>query len=91
MEAVEPLRVIFAFAFVLGLIALMAAGLRYYSKSRNLYSGAQPGGRLHVVETRYLDPKRRLVLVRRDDKEHLLLLADGRETVIESGVEVKNA
>ena len=40
--------------------------------------------RLKIIEVRYLDPRRKLVLVRRDNAEHLLLLADGRELVIES-------
>lgn len=90
MDAVDPLRFILAFAFVIGLITLMAAGLRYWNLKRNHLPNAA-GGRLQIVETRYLDPKRRLVLVRRDEKEHLLLLAEGRETVVESGIEVKNA
>jgi flagellar protein FliO/FliZ len=88
MEAVDPLRFVFAFLFVVGLIGIMGFAMKRYGRGNGLGMVARKGeeGRLRVVETRYLDPKRRLVLVRRDDTEHLLLLADGRELVIESGV-----
>ena len=37
--------------------------------------------RMVVVETLMLDPARRLVLVRIDDEERLLILGEGRELV----------
>lgn len=40
--------------------------------------------RLAVVESLALDPRRRLVLVRADGREHLLLLGATEETVVES-------
>lgn len=89
MEAVEPSRFIFSFVLVLGLIGIMAVALKYFANSGrfNLQPAAKPGlGRLEVLETRYLDHKRRLVLIRRDNTQHLLLLADGRETLIESPI-----
>jgi hypothetical protein len=93
MEAVDPTRFVFAFLLVLGLIGLMAMALKFALASgrftRILGTGAirpQTGGRIEVLETRYIDARRRLVLVRRDHVQHLLLLADGRETVIESGI-----
>ena len=43
---------------------------------------AQKGARrLQVVETLVLDPARRLVLVRVDDEERLILLGEGREMI----------
>ncbi len=42
--------------------------------------------RLKVVEFLPVDHKRRLVLVRCDDREHLLLLGQESETVIETGL-----
>ena len=50
---------------------------------------AKPLGRrrrLSVVETLTLDPKHRLVIVRRDGVEHLLLLGAAAETVVERGI-----
>ena len=37
--------------------------------------------RMSVVETLVLDPARRLVLVRIDDEERLLILGEGRELI----------
>ena len=37
--------------------------------------------RLQVVETLVLDPSRRLVLIRVDDEERLILLGEGRELI----------
>jgi flagellar protein FliO/FliZ len=46
--------------------------------------------RLKVVEFMTLDARRRLVLVRRDDKEHLLLLGPSSEVVVEAGIPAEN-
>ena len=47
--------------------------------------------RLAVVESLFLDTKTRLVLVRRDDREHLLLLTLGQTgQVVEAGILAKS-
>ena len=89
MDTIDPTRFTFAFLFVLGLIGLMAACLRYWGKNKHslgasFIKSSSDSGRISLVETRYLDARRRLVLIRCDGREHLLLLADGREQLIES-------
>ncbi|NBX04354.1 MAG: hypothetical protein EBR02_09930 [Alphaproteobacteria bacterium] len=89
MDTIDPTRFILAFAFVLGLIGLLALVLKKYGKGKAIFGqpmfGAKDdGGRVQLLETRYIDARRRLVLIRRDNREHLLLLADGRELVVES-------
>lgn len=42
--------------------------------------------RLEILETRALDFRRKLVLIRRDNVQHLLLCGDGRDIVIETGI-----
>lgn len=88
MDALDYLRFALALVFVLGLIGVLAAlarraGFGYPVKA------LRPGGarRLSVVEVTPLDARRRLVLVRRDDVEHLLLLGPTSEMVIERGIE----
>ncbi|MFN7619925.1 MAG: flagellar biosynthetic protein FliO, partial [bacterium] len=44
--------------------------------------------RMSVVETLVLDPARRLVLVRIDNEERLLILGEGRELIEPRGPEV---
>lgn len=43
--------------------------------------------RLSIVEVAPVDGRRRLVLVRRDAVEHLLLLGPNSETVVETNIE----
>ena len=42
--------------------------------------------RLSVVEILSVDAKRKLLLIRRDDREHLILLGAGQDLVVESGL-----
>ncbi len=80
-------RFLFGLIFVLGIIGLLAwAGRRF-----NLIPGAMRISqsrqkRLAIVEVAALDAKRRLVLIRRDDVEHLLLLGATSESVIERNI-----
>ena len=46
------------------------------------------GQRLGISEYHELDKMRRLVLVRRDDVEHLVLIGGPQDVVIESGISV---
>ncbi len=48
--------------------------------------GDRRSQRLGVIEIRQLDVRRRLVLVRRDNVEHLLLLGATHDLVIEQGI-----
>jgi flagellar protein FliO/FliZ len=71
------LRYVLALVAVLGLIWLIAWVVRRFGL---VPGGAFVGGksrRLGLVEAMPLDGKRRLILVRRDDREHLLLLSAG--------------
>lgn len=70
-----------ALALVLGLLLLVAGVL---SRWKNRLPGGASGHRLAVVETRAVDPRHRLVLVRWDGAEHLLLLGQNGMQVIGS-------
>lgn len=90
MESADLTRFALSFVFVLGLIGLFAMGLKRYANAQKMFGMKDNGQhRIQVMDVRYIDPKRRLVLVRRDDREHLLLLADGRELIIESDIAAK--
>jgi flagellar protein FliO/FliZ len=83
VTAISSLKFILAFLLVLGLIALCTWALRRFG----LGGAIRPvrGRRLAVIESLALDPRHRLVLVRRDDREHLILIG-ASETVVESGI-----
>lgn len=85
MDLVSGLRFVLALVVVIGLIAGLAWLLRKYGAGR-ITMGANKG-RLAVVEATHIDAKRRLVLIRRDGTEHLILLSPNSETVIETNIE----
>ena len=80
MDAPDFLRAVFALALTLGLIGVAAVLARRYGPSAlfRMRQTTRAQRRLAVVETLMLDPARRLVLVRCDDQERLLLLGEGR-------------
>lgn len=87
MEPEGYLRFILALIFVLALIGLLAVVARRLGVG--FPAGAiKPAGdrRIGVVEVSPLDSRRKLVLVRRDDVEHLLVLSPTEETVIERNI-----
>lgn len=70
------------------LVALLVAGLWTARRLRLLPATALPRGRerrLAIVARTPIDARRHLVLVRRDDREHLLLLAPEGALLIEAG------
>jgi flagellar protein FliO/FliZ len=82
MNLLDLARAIFGLAFVLGLIGVVAWAARRYAPQVMAKLSAERGERrLKVIETLVLDPARRLVLVKVDDEERLILLGEGRELI----------
>lgn len=77
--ALNVLQAAFALAVTLGLFGVGVFALRRYGPPGLLRVGAGGGKRLSVVESLALDATRRLVLVRLDGEERLLLLGEGRQ------------
>jgi len=80
MQFGELIRAVAALALTLGLFGLGVVLLRRYGPKVFSKLQERAGGerRLAVVESVMLDPQRRLVLVRLDGKERLILLGEGR-------------
>ena len=88
MSFLDLLRALFGLAFTLGLIAAAAWAARRYAPQLMAKLSAQRGERrMQVIETLVLDPARRLVLVRVDAEERLLLLGEGKELIEPRGPE----
>lgn len=88
MEWLDYFRFVIALAFVLGLIGVLAwLGRRSGFVVRPTNPGSA-SSRISIVEVRAVDAKHRLVLVRRDDAEHLILLGAGSDLLVESGIPV---
>jgi flagellar protein FliO/FliZ len=76
-----------AFLLVLGLIGVGAWGLRRFSSGR--LGGAGTRGRqprLGVIDYASVDARRRLILVRRDNVEHLLMIGGPTDVVVEANI-----
>lgn len=89
MEPTDYLRFAAALIFVLALIGAGAFALRAFGFLAQ--AQRRPGERrLSLIEMLSLDPRRRVVLVRRDDKEYLILLSPTGETVLDDRIEVRD-
>lgn len=88
MEVVGGLQIVkflAALIFVLALMGGLALLMRRFNGSNPITA---PGKRrLRVIEVLPLDSRRKAVLLKRDDREHLVILGTNSETVIESGIE----
>ena len=84
-EGFALMKMIFALLFVLGLMG----GLYLILKKLGLSGHVQNAGakkRLKVVESVPIDPRRRLVIIQRDDVQHLVIVGPNSETVVETDI-----
>lgn len=82
------LTMLFALAAVIVLIVLVVWLLKFVFNA----SGTAVRGRnrrLAVVDTLALDQKRQLLIVRRDDVEHVILVGGPQDVVVETGIPVE--
>lgn len=87
MGLFDYIRFVLALGFVLGLIGICYWLVRRFAVDRlGLAMNIGKDPRLRVVESRALDGRRRLVLVRRDDVEHLLVIGGESDMVVETGI-----
>lgn len=83
----QPVTFILAFVFVLVLIGLAAWLVRRFGGNRlgaNSARGRMP--RLAVIDAAAVDGRRRLVLVRRDNVEHLIMIGGPSDIVVEPNI-----
>lgn len=85
MDVANLGRIFLSLALVVALIFLVGWMMKRTGLNRRWHGGASADGRLGIVSSLMIDPRRRLVLIRRDNKEHLLLLGANQDLVIESG------
>lgn len=87
MEFTTYLRFVVVLVLVIGLILGLAWALKRFGLAGGLHNARGRRRRLGIVESAALDGRHRVVLVRRDDIEHLLLVGPNTSQVIESGIE----
>jgi len=79
-------RFLLALVFVLALIGGCAWLAKRFGFGNRLPTIRSRNARLSIVEIQSLDARRKLILVRRDDVEHLLVLGATGETVVETNI-----
>ncbi|TNE35366.1 MAG: hypothetical protein EP348_09135 [Alphaproteobacteria bacterium] len=86
MDPIQYLKYLVGLVIVLGLIALVALLARKFGMVP--VARRRPGApkRLSITDVLAIDAKRRLVLVKRDETEHLLLLGPEQDLVVEQNI-----
>ena len=82
------LTTLFALGAVLVLIVLAVWLLKFVFTATGKPARAGRGPRLGVVETLQVDGRRQLLLVRRDNVEHLVLTGGAHDLLLEAGIPV---
>ncbi len=86
LEFETYLRFLMSLGVVLALIGAGAWAIKRFALERGLPVGRRDARRLQVMETLSLDARRKLVLLRRDGIEHLVLFGPNQELLVESGI-----
>jgi flagellar protein FliO/FliZ len=76
-------------AIVAGMGVMAAVAVRAYQNGLSpseVFFKPRPEPRIGVIEQASVDGKRRLVLIRRDDVEHLIMTGGPVDVVIETGI-----
>jgi flagellar protein FliO/FliZ len=87
VELPLPVRFFIAFVIVLGLISVAAWVFRRLGAKRRVATAAhghQP--RLAVIDAAPVDARRTLILIRRDNVEHLLMIGGPTDVVVEANI-----
>lgn len=79
-------RLIAVLSLVVGLILLATWLIRRAGFGVGMARGVAKSRRLSILEIRPIDAQRRLVLVGRDDVEHLLLIGGTHDLVVETAI-----
>lgn len=85
MDPTDYLKFFAALVFVLSLMGGLAFVLKRMGLDRAGLTG-RGNKRLGVEEILPLDARRKLVMIRRDDVRHLVILGPSGETVVEMGI-----
>ena len=83
MELGDYSRFFLALAFVVGLIWAVADMAKRFGLDKKMRGITGAKGRLAVMDVLHLDPKRKLMIVRADDQEYILLAAGDTVSLID--------
>jgi flagellar protein FliO/FliZ len=84
MDVIDLARYLGALFLVLALVGFAALAARRYGLAGFVQGTVQR--RLAIVETMMVGPRHKILLIRRDGTEHLVLMGPQGANVIESGI-----
>ena len=87
MDLIDFARYLGALMLVLALVGFAALAARRFGVPGIMTANATR--RLAVVETLMLDTRHKIFILRRDDKEHLVLVGPEGSSVLEGGIAAK--
>ena len=88
MESYDYLKFFIALIFVISLMGGLSLILKRFVPGNTPFKPSDKR-RLKIIEALTLDQKRRAMIIRRDDKEHLIILGHNSETIVETNIDAK--
>ncbi len=85
IEFSQIIKFVTALVFVLALMGGLALVMRKFGSNHPLTAPHKK--RMKIIEVLPLSPKHKALLIKRDDKEHLIILGANSEVIVESGIE----
>jgi flagellar biogenesis protein FliO len=85
VELPTPVTFVIAFVVVLALIGIVAWLVRRFGAAR-LAAGRGRQPRLAVIDAASIDGRRKLIIIRRDNVEHLLMIGGPTDVVVETNI-----
>lgn len=86
MDLTAYIKFLLAFIFVIAVIGLIALIINKIKSGSSIATAFKRKKRLGVSEVHTIDQKRKLLLVKRDEIEHLILIDDTHSLVIENNI-----
>lgn len=84
MDAVNLIQFFLSFAFVVALIFAVAWVVKKLGVDRKFNHTKPDEATLSVCESLMIDPRNRVVLIRRGNREHMVMIGATQNTLIES-------
>lgn len=89
MDGIDFLRFVISLVFVLSLMGGLWLLLKKMGLNGPSMMTPLDKRRLKIVEVLPIDQRRKVIILRRDDTEHLVILGQSGETVVETNISPK--
>ena len=86
MEPSQYLQILLGLIIVVGLMILFGFILKKFNQAQSGMMGKN--NRIQIVEQRMVDHKNKAVIIRCDDKDHLVLIGQNGHTVIKGDLNI---